>query len=196
MNLSNKKIILIIAGLLLMIIILSFTVSAIRNRLNNNNSQTAETPEALVSPTPVINKELLQNYKSIDKAPRLLPREGKGLDINAPYIQSSILEIEKVSALLPYSKSFTSSKNIKVEIQIPPAEMLDNNWTLLVQIMGIDYQVPEDDPSYNDMKISFLQGAQDVFYWLKNNNINTENIIIQWGDRAFVQDRSAEWLQN
>ncbi|HRN70305.1 MAG TPA: hypothetical protein PLS49_03900 [Candidatus Woesebacteria bacterium] len=44
------------------------------------------------------------------------------------------------------------------------------------------------------MQTSFLESAQQVFYWLKEQNIDTEKIIIQWGDRAFIQERSEAWL--
>ena len=161
--------------------------------MSQNNGRISPTPQAIVSPTPILVKSAFTT-RQLNTVPTLNPTEGYGLDIESPEVQSSISEINKIVNDLPYTKTF-SSNDITVEILIPSYKYIENEWTLTVHIFGIDYQIPQDDPQYNANKQAFLAAAQDVYYWLKSKNIATENLIIQWGDRAFIQERSEEWLR-
>jgi hypothetical protein len=198
---STKKIYIIIAvlvGVLLVLIVVS-------NLLNNSNktgtksqdSQLSPTKKVLyTSPTPVrVNTVVYLKPRTIDTVPTLIPEQGQGLDLHSPEIQKSELEIKKALLSLPYNVTFTTEKNIHVEIMIPTYDLQENPWTLTVHIFGPDYQVAKDSVLYADNKAAFREAVNEVYYWLKSKDIKTEDIIIKWGDRQFIQQRSLEWLE-
>jgi hypothetical protein len=186
-----------IGGILFVIIILLVVTNAVRNQLNKNNSNTLnpDTTNVPLTGGPTITRVPLNNLKTIEKVPTLPPSKGQGIDINSKEVNTSTSAIETLSKSLPYNKKFTSSQGIPVEILIPPPTLLENEWTLTIQIFGIDYQIPESDPQYDAMKNSFLDAASDVFRFIQSNGVDPNNLIVQWGDREFIQQRSAEWLQ-
>jgi|SRR3989344_3026143 len=195
---SNKLLYLIIASLILLLISVVIFSNLIKGYLVNRN--VAPVPSASpapsgVAPTAVVLPDDMVKGQSIRNVPTLNPTKGLGLDLDSNEIKNSIAQIEKIKTKLPYKKSFTSAGGINVDILIPSYELLVNPWTLTVQIMPLDYEISENDPDYEKTKAAFLEAARDVFFWLKNNGVNTEQIIIQWGDREFEQTRSEEWLR-
>ena len=146
-------------------------------------------------PTTVLVKNFDFHYgKAVTTIPTLAPQEGEGVDVNSPIVQSSISEIEKIKVKLPYKKTIRTDDGKEIDIVIPSQDIMDNNWTLLVNVNNIDFQIDESDKDYDATKTAFLIGAQDVYYWLKSQGVNTEKIIIQWGDRATAQSRATAWL--
>ena len=131
---------------------------------------------------------------STNNLPTYAPEKGRGVDLKAPLIKNSTREIEKLYRFLPLNQEVRLSTGLTVSIVIPAQNLQNNPWTLTVQIFGIDYEVPQSDPSYLLMKNSFQEAAKVVFNWIKNNNVNLQNVIISWGDRQFIQDRAEEWL--
>lgn len=192
MQFSNKAIFLIIGALTIIVIVIGVVYSKAVNRSRQTELIISPTPFA-GSPTYVALNSFSFQPKRLNAVPTLNPAQGYGLDLNSQEVKNSINEINKIVKVLPYKKTITVD-GIKVDILIPPADFIENEWTLTVHIFGIDYQIPDDDPTANNMRNAFLTAAQDVFYWLKNNNVRTEDIIIQWGDRAFIQDKSEAWL--
>ena len=110
-------------------------------------------------------------------------------------ICESIKEIANVSALLPYTKEAQLSDGRTIEIVIPSMSIADNEWTLLVQLFGIDYEVPADSTEYELEKQAFLKGVTHVNTFFQKNNIDSSKIIIIWGDREFMHTRAQEWLK-
>ena len=195
---NNKLMFLIIGGLIILVIILIVLTSIFPRKTSTDSTNVVEiTPNNLpvTSPTLVSLRSTVPSYKNITQAPTLNPKKGEGIDIDSPYIANSIAEIKKLKTKLPYTIDFTSSKSVPVSIVIPSYDLLDNEWTLVVNISGIDYQVPESDPSYSDMQLSFLEASRDVFFWLKEQGVDTEKIIIEWGDRQYIKERSEQWLR-
>lgn len=131
---------------------------------------------------------------STNNLPTYAPEKGRGVDLEAPLIKNSTREIQKLYRLLPFNREVRLSTGLTVSIVIPAQDLQSNPWTLMVQIFGIDYEVPQSDPSYPLMKSSFQEATRVVFNWIKNNNANLQDIIISWGDRQFIQDRAEEWV--
>lgn len=131
---------------------------------------------------------------STNNLPTYVPEQGRGVNLKAPLIKNSTREIEKLYRYLPLNQEVKLSTGLTVSIVIPAKSLQSNPWTLTVQIFGIDYEVPQSDPNYLLMKNSFQEATNIVFNWMKKNNANLQNIIINWGDRKFIQDRAEEWL--
>jgi hypothetical protein len=126
-----------------------------------------------------------------------IPQEhGGGIDTKSNQVKQSEMEIEKLSKHLPFQESITLSSGKVVEILIPAKELQFNQWTLTVQIFNIKYQEEEDSQKDEEMKKSFLEAANYVFSWMKDKGVNPDNVIISWGDRAFIQSRAEKWLDS
>src|SRR3989344_2585483 len=141
---SNKLLYLIIASLILLLVSLVVFSNLIRGYLENKNSTSVVSPSPVPSgiiPTAVVLPDDLVKGLSVQNVPTLNPTEGMGLDLDSPQIKNSIAQIEKIKTKLPYKKIFTSTNKIEVEILIPPYELLDNRWSLDVQIFNIDYAI-------------------------------------------------------
>lgn len=132
--------------------------------------------------------------QTIKNVPTFVPEKGKGVDIESKQARDSIAEIQKLSRFLPYTQDLSLSTGLKVSIVIPPAALQDNLWTLTVQIFGVDYGIPASDPDYSRMKSSFKEAASIVFLWMKGKGVDPGKMIISWGDKAFIQKRTQEWI--
>ncbi|MBP9691540.1 hypothetical protein KBD81_05685 [Candidatus Woesebacteria bacterium] len=182
---SNKKLIItivVLANIAVILIGLVFYMS--------RKSPLSEAPKQLPS-TPVPDAPAFIRVQDLPKRPA---SEGGGVDTNTEMVQSSIASLKALALFLPYEKSLESSDGIRIEVVIPPQEFVSNEWTLLAQIFGPDYQVALDDPVYDLEKRAFLLGAREVFSFIEAHNIEPSRVIIQWGDRAIIQDRALLWL--
>ena len=65
---------------------------------------------------------------------------------------------------------------------------------MTVYIFGINYEVENDSRDYLIQKVSFQEGAKEVFSFLKQNNIDVTNLIVRWGDRKKIRDKAENWL--
>lgn len=195
---SNKLLYLIIASLILLlisIVIFSNLISSyLANRVTAPVPSTSPAPSGVI-PTAVALPDDMVKGQSIRIVPTLNPADGQGLNLESEEVKNSIAQIEKIKSKLPYKKTFTTTSGINVDILIPSYELLENPWTLTVHVFKLDYEILEDNPEYQKNRQAFLEAARDVFFWLKNNGVKTEQIIIQWGDREFIQTRSEEWLR-
>lgn len=129
----------------------------------------------------------------IKSVPTLIPSEGKGLDLQSAPVVESVSEISKIKEKLPLVKTINSG-NIQVGIVIPEQKYQDNDYTILVNLNGIDFQIPTDDIYYFENQDAFVAGASEVLNWLKENNVDIKKIIIKWGDKAYVNKRANIWL--
>lgn len=132
--------------------------------------------------------------KRLEAAPTFSPNQGQGVDTESQQAKESTSEIAKLYPDLPYLKDIKLSTGVNVSIVIPAKELQEGSWTLLVQIFGVDYDVPQDGADSQLMKNSFREAANTVFEWMKGNGADPEKIIISWGDREFIQVRAEEWL--
>lgn len=184
MKLSNRTVTILIVALIsvLLLIVLIFYLLT--------RDKSAAQPET----NPEVIKKEVQKVIEISEVPRDSEEKGGGIDTDSPEVKLSIQSVEKLQKALPYYKSFTTTDGIEVEVSIPPTSTVSNNWTLLVHIFGPDYQIPEDSDDYDMNKKAFLAGVSEVMLYLEEEEINPSEIIIQWGDRAIIGDRSAQWL--
>lgn len=184
MKLNNRTIIILTSALLGVLCIILGVINFISNKHDPDQPET--NPE-------VIKKEL-EKVTNITEVPRASEEKGGGIDTNSPEVKRSIQSLKILQTALPYYKVFTTEEGIEVEVSIPPTSTVSNDWTLLVHIFGPDYQTPENSSEYETNKKAFLLGAGEVMLFLEDQNINPSEIIIQWGDRAIIGDRSAQWL--
>ncbi len=125
-----------------------------------------------------------------------IPTTTEGIDENSIEVKNSIKEIENLYPHLPYSEELVSSTGVDLSILIPSREFQTNSFTLSVEVFGIDYNMPVDDPNYSNMQASFLEGAEKIFSFIKSKNVDPKKIIFSWGDRLFIQERAQEWLKD
>lgn len=144
----------------------------------------------LSEPTPFQNIKPL----NIKNAPIIAPTAGGGTDINSPIVKESISEIDTLSNALPFERSFTTSQGIEVTILIPRQSLQTNTWTLKTQIFGINYNTSPDQEDYEVMRRSFIEAANIIFSWVKQNNADPEKVIYVWGDKKYIQDQAETWL--
>lgn len=186
-TLDTKKILAILILVLLFVIAIYLVVSR-----TGNNTDLSATPTP--SPADRVSAILVES-KNLDDVPTLAPSQGGGLDTSSQILRDSALNIAEITGNLPYKKTFTSTNGIPMEIIISSPEYQDNKWTLLVNIFGVDYQVPTDSPEYSRMQLAFREAAADVYLFVKKNGGDPEKIVFKWGDREFIENRTREWLQ-
>lgn len=189
---DNKKIIFIVFLIVLFIfLILLFTLlTKKKTNIGNQDDDAQITPVSIFSDRYKRPENLPVEIKTI---PTLAPSEGKGLDLQSEPVIESVGELSKIKGKLPYIKTINSGSKT-VEIVIPERKYQDNDYTLLVNLSGIDFRVASDSNDYFDNRKAFIQAAEDVFSWLKQNDVDIKKIIIKWGDRTFMNDKANTWL--
>lgn len=155
---------------------------------------TQRKPADTAETNPEVIKKEVQQVIEITEVPRVSEEKGGGIDTNSPEVKLSQQSLQKMRSVLPFYKTFTTDEGIQVEVSIPPTATVSNDWTLLVHIFGPDYQVPEGSSEYEANKKAFLAGVSEVTLFLEEQHIDPSEIIVQWGDRAIIGDRSQKWL--
>lgn len=129
--------------------------------------------------------------------PTLTPDKGQGIDLKSSVIQNSLKEIKKLSpGRLPYIKKLSLSTGQSVEVVIPPRNLEAYPWILTVQIFGLNYQTVAGEADYETMEKSFHEAARYVFNWMRDNGAEPTKILINWGDKAYIQETADQWLQS
>ncbi len=123
------------------------------------------------------------------------PEVGGGINTSAPTVEMSTAEIRKVYPLLPYTQQLTLSTGLPVEVFVSDTNMNSRPWVLPVFIAGVDYNAPEGTSEYTLARASFREAALEILDWLQLHDVDTNKIFINWGDRAYIQDRAEEWLK-
>ena len=191
----RKNIVLLIFISFVVLFSLIFILNLLQKRSQPLPGPTPTTPY-FPSPTSIELSPVQKTVpQSIRNAPTYPPDQGQGIDLGSQFTQTSIAEVQKLYPHLPYLKDYTLSTGLAVSIVIPAKDLQYNPWSLTVQIFGIDYELPPDDPEYQRMKTSFLEAANTVFEWIRSNGADPQKIIVSWGDKAFIQDQAEEWLQ-
>ncbi len=194
-KLDDKKVFIIfsVSIVLMMLLILFFSINTKKINVANNEESQSESN---------VKKDYLAEQRNknanlpmpIKNIPTLSVSEGKGVDIASDEVVSSKTEISKLSEKLPFNKKITTSKGLSIEIMIPEQKLQDNDFSLTVYIFGINYEVENDSRDYLIQKVSFQEGAKEVFSFLKQNNIDVTNLIVRWGDRKKIRDKAENWL--
>jgi hypothetical protein len=180
------KIIVAAAALILLFMFVAIVVITLTDRPSTEPSRP--------SPSPAIPTISTRTKPLTIEAAPTAPAINGGTDVNSQIVKNSAVEVEKISPLLPFEREFTSSENIAISIVIPERDLQSNNYTLKVQVFGINYNTSPDQEDYEMMKRSFIEAANQIFSWLRQNNAVPENIIFVWGDRTFIQEQAKNWL--
>lgn len=144
----------------------------------------------------IVPKEITElAYVNIEEVTDSTTQSNKGIDTKSEVVKESTKEIDNLSTHLPYTKEVQLSDGRTVEIVIPSMSIADNEWTLLVQVFGIDYEIPVGSTEYELEKQAFLEGVTYVKQFFTENNIDSSKIIIVWGDREFMHNRAQMWLE-
>lgn len=161
-------------------------------------SSPEQPPVTSLSPTPVPNRTTPQNVKpqSLQTIPTLSEEQGGGVNLQSPEVVRSLAAINTLSPFMPFKKEITASTGLPITILVPGINLQSNPWTLTVLIEGIDYNVGPTESNYTFMKSSFREAAAIVFAWMQEHGVNPNNVLIQWGDRAFVQESAENFLKN
>ncbi len=192
---KNHRLYVYITGAVFVLILLVIVSLSLTNRTAGNK----EMSQSSLFPTvaTVQTTRTVYRPKTVFNIPTLPPEKGYGVDTDSLLVKTSENEIAKLASQLPYSTDFTTQTGIPVSILINPLDKQDNPWTLYVQIYGVDYNVPNEssNENYKRNKDAFRQASQLAFDWIKSKGLNPDRIIIQWGDRRFVEDKAQEWLK-
>lgn len=176
---------------LIILLVSSFLISGILFVLTSKkvDEKGSVFPTPTIVPNPpvkIIKKDVPQSLRDV--------LEKTKIETSSKPAQDSKNELEKISLSLPFVKKQTLSTGIFVEIDVYKIFTNEPKWILPVDIIGIDFQIPEDDPEYEINKKSFLEASDILFNFLKDNDVKPEKIFINWGDRAFIQERAEKWL--
>src|SRR3989338_4233677 len=196
---DKKKIYLLIVASVAILFILMILFNLLQTK---SRSQIEPTPTPTFYPTPTSVElvrtspppQLIEVPQSIKNAPTYAPEKGQGIDLESEIIETSTAEVEKLYPYLPYIVDYQLSTGLTVSIVIPGKDLQENPWTLTAQIFGIDYQVPQDSQDYELMKNSFREAAASVLDWVKAKDVDTQKLIIRWGDKTLIKERAEEWL--
>lgn len=194
---SNRKITIIIAGATVSLLVL-LIIYALVQRSSNLPAEVLPTPTGTTQ-TQITSAQIQQNIKKlIPKRPASLPTKaaGLGIDTQAAATQNSAAEVQKLQSSLPYSSNYTGPGNAPYRVVIPTRTSSDNEWTLRIAVIGVDYQVPRNDPQYQNEKAAFLEGANMALEYIRSKGVDPSKISVVWGDKKFVHDRGLEWLSN
>ena len=70
-----------------------------------------------------------------------------------------------------------------------------NIWTLEVDVFGLDYRLSQEDSEYALMKKSFQLAVASINKWIKEKGVDPQKIMIIWGDKEYIQNKSQEWME-
>lgn len=188
----KKSQILFIIAFLILIIILVFVVIFSGGE---NVTQTPPTTIPVFSPPPSGVFKPLEIKPILTQEVPLKPEDqGGGVDLESSLVTESQTEVKKLLPSLPYRNSFLAPSGKTISILIPGIQFQTTPWLIDAQIFDVDYSVTEGDPDYNTQKDLFLTAAGNIFEWMKAHGIDPEKLIINWGDRVYIQERAEKWL--
>lgn len=183
--------ILTISSIVLLVVILFFLPSILSSlQTPNNRAPLPSITPFILSSSPIPNAP-----ESTLLLPTNPPEAGGGVNTSALTVEVSTAEIRKVYPLLPYSQQLTLSTGLTVDVFVSDTNMNSRPWVLPVFIIGVDYNAPEGTAEYTFARASFREAALETLDWLQQQDVDTSKIFINWGDRAYIQDRAEEWLK-
>jgi hypothetical protein len=185
----NKK---LMIGIFLSIILLSsiFTLYLVKSKSPNIQPST----QVVITPTQK-NIDIYPSYKKNVFIPTYAPQKGSGVDLEAPLVEDSIKEIQKLYPYLPYEKIILTSLSQEVALVVPDVSSQPNKWTLQVEVFGLDYRLTKEEPDYMANKNAFVTAASSLNAWIIEKGADPKKIMIVWGDKEYIQNKSQEWLE-
>src|SRR5581483_10278470 len=177
----------IIGGVLVIVV---FILSAILF-LNTNSS-----PQTQGQPTPTLSQtNLVPTVSALIIPANAIPHlpNSNAVDTTSTLVQTSQIEIQRITPFLPYVNDFTSTVGEQVSIVIPETQFQADPWKLQVNMNDINFQVLPSEPTYTREQTSFLEASNKLFSWIRSNGADPEKIIFTWGDPAFMQQRAEQW---
>lgn len=193
---NRPKLTFIFISLLLLITLV--VISIVRSNIIKKNSGINTRNFITITPNEIIATPKIKVPKSraITAVPTLPRDKGGGINTKSKIAKESIDEINKLQPYLPYNEDFLTSNGLKISILIPAKELQANDWTLTVNIFGINYQTEKNSEEYFIMKRSFREAVAKLAEWVNVRGASYDKIIVSWGDRAFMQERAEEWLKD
>lgn len=188
-----KKLQLIITALIVFVIVIFiFLMSSSSNRFDQNKQPVIKiTPTLNSSPTVTI---MVTKPINSDLLPTLSPSKGSGVDRQSPIMINSQTEIAKLMPNLPYQTKIKTNEGLDINIYLKSEDYQKISQILNAEISNIDFQVSPQDTSYNQIKNSFLEAANNIFSWVKLNGADPDKIVFNWADKKFDRDRANQWL--
>ena len=197
--LQNIKLNYILLGAALFLVVIVIIMAILS--FNNSSPQTQDitvdpTPTAVpVTTSTVPLKRSTGEPVAIGSLPKKQVPGGTAPDLKAPAISTSQQELTALFPHLPFVVDVTLSTDRKVSIVVPSRQYQDAPWKLTAQVFNIDYRIPISSKNYATEKAAFLESASYIFGWMKQHKVNPDNVIIKWGDEAYIQQRAEEWLK-
>jgi len=93
---------------------------------------------------------------------------------------------------LPYERRYTLSTGLPVTTVIQETE---DPSMLSINIIGIDFNIDEDDPDYFLMYRSFNEAALDAIAWIEENGGSGTYLLIQWSENINEHQTAEAWLR-
>jgi len=184
----NKKTLLfsLLVIILFVILLLLYIVKS--------KSNTPPSPQVIVTPIQK-STDINPSYKKNVFIPTYAPEKGSGVNLEAPLVADSIREIQKLYPFLPYEKIVMTPLSQEIAVVIPDFTSQPNRWTLQVYIFGLDYQLNKGDIEYEVNKNAFKTAFASLTSWIKEKGVDSKKIMIIWGDKEYIQNKSQEWLE-
>lgn len=189
---SITKYIPFLIAIVLFLVVVGIIISLF---LFNSSAPTKTTSSPAPSGTKIAPTSAAKNAPLVTTIPTVPEDQGGGIDTNSAPVQDSTTEIEKLTSALPYTQDVTLSTEENVSILINGEDLQNNEWTLKVEINGINYNTSPDQPDYDTEKQSFIEAANLVFDWIRQQGADPDKIIFIWGDKKYIQDQAVAWLQ-
>jgi len=196
---GNKKVIVLIVLLVFFGILLGVYYIYVADKNKASKSASAQTsPSPIVLPTIIPTLGTSQknpSYKINAFIPTYSPEKGSGVDLQAPLVANSTEEIQKLYPFLPYEMTLKTPSGQEIDVVIPDKTSQTNPWTLQINIFGFDYGLTKGNPGYTDTKNTFVSVVSSLYGWIQEKGADPKKIMIIWGDKELIQNKSQEWLE-
>jgi len=187
-NINKKTLVIVISVFAL------FLLSSIFVMYRIKSSKPTTLPQVAITPIQQ-QVEINPSYKKNAFIPTYTPEKGSGVNLEAPLVTDSIREIQKLYPFLPYEKTLITPQNQEVAIVVPDFTSQPNRWTLQVDVFGLDYHLNKGDSEYATNKNAFVSAASSLNSWIKEKGADPKKIMIIWGDKEYIQNKSQELLE-
>lgn len=191
---NNKQTLVTIFGILLGAAFVIFIILSIVNFFTNPQKPSGVTP----TPTRTTDSPNTQRPSGSPLNSLLIPTTASmgRIDTTSLSIQGSTQELSKIEPFLNYQKEIILPNGNFIDIVISKRGLQETPWILPVSISGIKFQLPINDPNYSQEQQSFREASKELFEWLESHDVDVKKIYIRWGDKAYIQQRAEEWLNN
>lgn len=114
------------------------------------------------------------------------------LDVSESTVQQSKSLLDIIKPKLPYNQTITTSTGTKISyaafLKTP------DPYELYVEISGVDFTIPKDDPKFAQTIQDFRDTADSLYSFLTSNGVNPSAIYVVWADNLNNQKTAESWL--